>query len=94
LTELGKAFTSLLDAQNNPYSFVFDAQAGALDHAIASATLVPQVVDTIEWHINADEPALLDYNLENGRDPELFDANSPYRASDHDPVIIGLDLTN
>ena len=95
LTELGKAgFTSLLDAQINPYSFVFDAQAGALDHAIASTTLVPQVVDTIEWHINADEPALLDYNLENGRDPELFDANSPYRASDHDPVIIGLDLTN
>ncbi|MGB5490976.1 MAG: hypothetical protein WBM76_09150, partial [Woeseiaceae bacterium] len=95
LTELGKAgFTSLLDAQSNPYSFVFDAQAGALDHAIASATLVPQVVDTIEWHINADEPALLDYNLEHGRDPKLFDANSPYRASDHDPVIIGLDLTN
>ncbi len=39
LTELGTAgFTSLLDAQNNPYSFVFDSQAGALDHAIASAT--------------------------------------------------------
>jgi len=95
LTALRNAgFTSLLEAQTNPYSFVFDAQAGALDHAIASASLVPQVVDTIEWHINADEPALLDYNLENGRDPALFDANSPYRASDHDPVVIGLDLTN
>jgi predicted extracellular nuclease len=95
LTALQNAgFTSLLEARANPYSFVFDAQAGALDHAIASASLVPQVVETIEWHINADEPALLDYNLEHGRNPALFDANSPYRASDHDPVVIGLDLTN
>jgi len=87
-------FTSLLDATSNPYSFLFDAQAGALDHAIVSPTLAPQVVETMEWHINADEPALLDYNLEFGRDPALFDASIPYRASDHDPIVIGLDLTN
>jgi predicted extracellular nuclease len=86
--------TNLIESQGNPYSFVFDAQAGALDHAVATASLVPQVVQTIEWHINADEPALLDYNLEFGRDPALFDPDSPYRASDHDPVIIGLDLVN
>lgn len=95
LTALKNAgFTNLLEAQGNPYSFLFDAQAGALDHALASTSLVPQVVETIEWHINADEPPALDYNLENGRDPDLFDANSPYRASDHDPVIVGLDLAN
>jgi len=87
-------YTNLLGTQSAPYSFVFDAQAGALDHAIASASLAPQVVETIEWHINADEPRLLDYNLENGRDPDLFDGNTPYRASDHDPIVIGLDLTN
>jgi hypothetical protein len=94
LTALKNAgFTNLLDAKSDAYSFAFDAQAGALDHAIASASLAPQVVETIEWHINADEPTLLDYNLEHGRDPALFDPDSPYRASDHDPVIIGLDLT-
>ncbi|MGI9238910.1 MAG: ExeM/NucH family extracellular endonuclease [Woeseiaceae bacterium] len=94
LATLKKAgFTNLLDARENPYSFVFDAQAGALDHAVASASLVPQVVDTIEWHINADEPPLFDYNLENGRNPALFDASSPYRASDHDPIVIGLNLS-
>ncbi len=95
LTALKNAgFTNLLESQGNPYSFVFDGQAGALDHAVASASLVPQVVETIEWHINADEPQLLDYNLENGRNPALFDADSPYRASDHDPVIIAIDLSN
>jgi predicted extracellular nuclease len=63
--------TSLLGEQTNPYSFLFDAQSGALDHAVVSASLLPQVVATIEWHINADEPPLLDYNLEYGRDPAL-----------------------
>ena len=86
--------TSLLGGQTNPYSFLFDAQSGALDHAVVSASLLPQVVGAIEWHINADEPPLLDYNLEYGRDPTLFDGSTPYRASDHDPVVIGLDLTN
>ena len=87
-------FTNLIDTGNDPYSFSFDAQAGALDHAVASASLVPQVAGVLEWHINADEPRLYDYNLEHGRDPALFDATTPYRASDHDPVVVGLDLTN
>jgi len=87
-------FTSLLENNANPYSFVFDAQAGALDHALASASLLGQVRETIEWHVNADEPQLLDYNLENGRDPGLFDPASPYRSSDHDPIIVGLDPSN
>ena len=86
--------TNLLEAQSDAYSFVFDGQAGALDHALATASLVSQVAGTLEWHINADEPPMLDYNLEHGRDPALFDGGSPYRASDHDPVIVGLDLVN
>ena len=93
-TLVSAGLTNLIDTQTQPYSYLFDAQTGAFDYAFASSTLAPQVVETIEWHINADEPPLFDYNLEFGRDPTLFDANSPYRASDHDPVIIGLELTN
>ncbi len=88
-------FTNLAEATAglDAYSFVFDGQSGALDHALASASLAPQVAEVLEWHINADEPPVLDYNLESGRDPGLFDSSTPYRASDHDPLIIGLDLT-
>jgi len=85
---------NLLDGKANAYSYLYDAQAGALDHALATPALALQVRDAIEWHINADEPELLDYNLEDGRDESLFDPALPYRASDHDPVIIGLDLVN
>jgi predicted extracellular nuclease len=84
----------LLAGQANPYSYLFDAQSGAYDYAFASPSLAPQVVGAIEWHINIDEAPLLDYNLEHGRDPALFDASTPYRAADHDPIIIGLELTN
>ena len=95
LTALKDAgLTNLLETSvgDDAYSFQFDAQVGALDHAVATPSLVPQAAGVEEWHINADEPPLYDYNLEFGRDPDLFDAASPYRSSDHDPLIIGLDL--
>lgn len=89
-----RGLVDVLAAQANPYSFVFDAQSGAYDYAFATPALAPQVTGAVAWHINVDEPPLLDYNLEFRRDPALFDASVPYRASDHDPVIIGLELAD
>lgn len=73
-----------------PYSYVFGHQAGYLDHALASPSLSPQVVGAAEWHANADEPEVIDYNT-NGKPQDLYDAQ-PYRASDHDPVVVSLAL--
>jgi predicted extracellular nuclease len=75
----------------NPYSYVFDGQAGYLDHALTTASLDPQVTGVTEWHINADEPSVIDYNTE-FKPQDLYSA-TPYRSSDHDPVIIGMQLT-
>jgi len=61
---------------------------GTLDHAFATPGLANQVTKTAIWHINADEPRFLDY-----RDTTVV-APGPYRASDHDPVMIGLDLAS
>ncbi|MFN2143779.1 MAG: ExeM/NucH family extracellular endonuclease, partial [Anaerolineales bacterium] len=71
------------------YSYVFDGQAGYLDHALATMPLKLQVKDVQEWHINADEPAALDYNDWN---PIANYSPDQYRASDHDPVLISLIL--
>jgi predicted extracellular nuclease len=76
------------------YSFVFEGLAGALDHVLASQSLVGQVTGVSDWHINTDESPVHDYNLEFGRNPDIFDSTTPYRASDHDPVVIGLNPTN
>ena len=76
------------------YSYVFDGQVGSLDHALATSSLAAQVTGAEKWHINADEPSVLDYNTDfksAGQIISLYNAD-PYRSSDHDPVIVGLNL--
>jgi hypothetical protein len=73
------------------YTYVYDGRAGTLDYAFASPQLLPFVSGAAAWHINADEPEVLDYNIEAGK-PASYFARNPFRSSDHDPVIIGLDL--
>lgn len=75
------------------YSYVFDGKTGYLDHALSGASLTPQVAGTTVWHINADEPDLIDYDM-SFKQPaqDAIYAPDAYRSSDHDPVIIGLDL--
>ena len=75
---------------NDRYSYVFNGESGALDHAYASSTLKSQVTGVGVWHINADEPTVLDYNTEFKTDDRY--APTPYRASDHDPVLVALTL--
>jgi len=75
----------------NAYSFQFMGQFAYLDYALATPSLAPQVSGVTEWHINADEPVVLDYNLEFKTD-DLFQIDNPFRASDHDPLLVGLAL--
>lgn len=76
-----------------PHSYVFSGESGYLDHALASTSLSPQVAGATEWNVNADEPEVLDYNFEDKNAAALALYNAlPYRASDHDPVLIALNL--
>ncbi len=81
-----------LDGDTLSYSYSFSGRAGSLDHALATESLLSKVVAANDWHINADEPIVLDYNLEfksEGHQSTLY-AEGPYRASDHDPVIVDI----
>ncbi|MFT3735768.1 MAG: ExeM/NucH family extracellular endonuclease [Rhodocyclaceae bacterium] len=73
-----------------PYSYIFDGESGYLDHALSTPSLSAQVSGVTEWHINADEPSVIDYNTE--FKPQDLYAPNAYRSSDHDPVVIGLQL--
>lgn len=79
---------------SSAYSYVFDGQAGYLDHSLASNSLTPQVLYTADWHINADEPISLDYNTEFKSPAQIanFYSADAYRSSDHDPLIVSLKL--
>ena len=73
------------------YSYTFDGQAGYLDHALASASMLGQVTGAADWHINSDEPDVLDYDttFKPAEQDALYEPNA-YRTSDHDPVVVGL----
>ncbi len=83
---------TFLNEGEHAYSYVFDGQIGYLDYAM-TATLADQVTGTTTWHINADEPDLIDYEMTFKEDAQdAIYAPDFYRYSDHDPVIIGLEL--
>ena len=68
-----------------PYSYVYDAQIGRLDHALLSPSLAARRVGAAEWHSNADEPDSHGYQTRP-------DARTPWRSSDHDPLVVGFRL--
>lgn len=67
-----------------PYSYVYNGLNGRLDHALLSPSLSPLLRGAAEWHINADEPDSVGYAGDN--------QPGPWRSSDHDPLLLGLDL--
>ena len=78
------------------HSYVFDGQSGNLDHALATPSLANKVLRTQAWNINTDEPLALEYGtrFKSTSQIESLYAHTPYRSSDHDPVIIDLRLNN
>ncbi|MHB8193385.1 MAG: ExeM/NucH family extracellular endonuclease [Bellilinea sp.] len=86
LTDLVAAYVPAADR----YSYIFDGQSGYLDHALATESLAGQVTDAAFWHINADEPSLIDYNSEY-KSVDLY-ADHFFRSSDHDPLLVGLNI--
>ena len=90
-------FTNLVETYlgEDAYSYVFDGQWGYLDHALGSPSVMSQVTGVAEYHINSDEPTVLDYNTD-FKTPNLqasLYAPNEFRVSDHDPVIVGLSPT-
>ena len=86
-------YTDLIDSFQGEFAhtYVFDGQRGYLDHALASPGLMDEITGVTAWHINADEPDLIDYDTTFKRPAQdaLYEPNA-FRSSDHDPVIIGL----
>ncbi|WP_114560422.1 ExeM/NucH family extracellular endonuclease [Desertihabitans aurantiacus] len=93
LEEAGWTDLLLRDQGELAYSYVFDGQLGYLDYALANEALAEKVTEAADWRINADEPSLLDYDMtfKAPAQDALF-APDPYRSSDHDPVLVGMEL--
>lgn len=76
------------------YSFVYDGWSGSLDHALASTRLRQLLGSAASWHINADESTAFDYQADDPARTALKQLyrKDPFRSSDHDPLLVGLNL--
>ncbi|MFF5229798.1 ExeM/NucH family extracellular endonuclease [Dactylosporangium sp. NPDC000521] len=83
-TDLGSAF----DPNESTYSF--DGLQGSLDHVLANAAARTLVTGADVWQINAQEAVAYAYSRYNYNATLLFNGGDPFAASDHDPVVVGL----
>lgn len=89
---------TVLGAATN-FSYLYMGQVGSLDNAIVSDSLKNKVTGIVKWNLNSAEPTHLDYNdaINDGNGDFVNQwgstyTNIPFRSSDHDPIIVGLEL--
>jgi 5'-nucleotidase len=77
------SYVDLNDGRKDTY--VFGGESGSLDHAVASPSLAARVTGVDVWQINSHESFAFEYDGH-----PAFYAPNPYRASDHNPLVVGL----
>jgi 5'-nucleotidase len=73
------------------WSYVFSGLSGSLDHVFASPAALETVTGVDIWNINSVESVGLEYSRYDYNVTDLYQ-DDVYRASDHDPVVVGIDL--
>lgn len=85
-------FINVAAERTDKETYQFDGAVGSLDHVFASTAADATITGADIWNINsyesvAREYSRFNYNLTNFYQPTAF------RASDHDPEIVGFDAT-
>ncbi|MDV8147207.1 ExeM/NucH family extracellular endonuclease [Arthrobacter sp. B10-11] len=73
------------------HSYLFGGLVGSLDHVLASPGANSVVTGADIWNINSVESVALEYSRYNNNVTNYY-APDQFRASDHDPVVVGVDL--
>ncbi|MDQ0661544.1 putative extracellular nuclease [Arthrobacter ulcerisalmonis] len=73
------------------HSYLFGGLVGSLDHILASPAANAVVTGADIWNINSVESVALEYSRYNSNVTNYY-VPDQFRASDHDPVVVGLDL--
>lgn len=72
------------DKAPGQYTYTFDGELGSLDHVIASPSLTDSITGAGVWSINSPEWSDRGYAF------GATEEGTPYRSSDHDPIIVGV----
>ncbi|MGC5615667.1 ExeM/NucH family extracellular endonuclease [Georgenia sp. Z1491] len=77
--------------RSGAHSYNFDGMDGSLDHILANEAALELFTGSTIWEINANEPLALEYSRHNYNVTNFHEV-SPFRSSDHNPGIVGLDI--
>ena len=75
-----------LHAGSGEYTYTFDGELGSLDHVFVSPSLSDDVTGHDVWTINSPEWA------DRGYYAAATEPGTPFRSSDHDPSVFGLNV--
>ena len=84
-------YTNLESDTPDEYSYNFSGMDGSLDHVFANEAALADVTGVDIWDINADESVAFEYSRHNYNATNFYEPNQ-FRASDHDPEIVGIDV--
>ena len=73
------------------HTYLYGGTVGSLDHVLGNDAAMARVTGAHVWNINSVEPVALEYSRHNYNLTDFYDV-SPFRASDHDPLVVGLEL--
>ncbi|WP_196804043.1 ExeM/NucH family extracellular endonuclease [Marmoricola sp. URHB0036] len=73
------------------HTYLFDGTVGSLDHVLGNAAAMGVVTGAHVWNLSSVESVALEYSRYNYNATDFYEPG-PYRASDHDPLVVGLDL--
>ena len=73
------------------HTYLFGGTVGSLDHVLGNDAAMSRVTGAHVWSINSVEPVALEYSRHNYNLTDFYEV-SPFRASDHDPLVVGMDL--
>ncbi|VXB01475.1 ExeM/NucH family extracellular endonuclease [Aeromicrobium sp. 9AM] len=86
----GAGFVNVPRELTDKETYQFDGAVGSLDHVFASAAAYENVTGADIWNINSYESVAREYSRYNYNVTDFYKPG-PYRASDHDPEIVGFD---
>lgn len=85
-------FTDIGSAKSpEEHTYLFDGVVGSLDHVLANQAAFATVTGAHVWNINSVESVALEYSRYNYNATDFYQP-TPYRSSDHDPLVVGLQL--
>ncbi len=84
-------YTNIAQTMTEKSTYSFGSMVGSLDHVLGSEAATAAVTGADIWNINAYESIAFEYSRYNYNVTDFHD-DSPYRSSDHDPIVVGIDL--